>query len=816
MADRSRFLVLAFLVACGSSGGGGDAEPDVDSDEDATADVATDPSEEPAPGCNVPDAFERGGEGMSPLTPGGARAGRIDEADLPEDPTGLNHWEGGDFLLANDQVAVLIEDVGPSDGYDPWGGKPVGIFRVEDGALVEPADFGELLFGFGRYTLETTHVGVLDSDDGTAVVRAVGQLRAIPFIDRFAELLFPRDFDGVEAAIDYRLPPGAEAVDIVVHVRSVFPRDTDFPQTLLAFQRERMDAFMADEGFELESDVPRIAFVKNGQTSYALSDPRGSMNLALEVSGTMVFFASETTVAGCAEASTDFMRMYIGGPSLTGLQESIARTESQPVTRIEGNVRSESGTPLEGVRVHATSGERYLGRSLSDAAGAFAIATPEGVTPITLTTFDRRYASVSAEFAANPVELQIPDAATLRVQVEEGGIAAPARVQIRDAAFAPPPASFGEAPRPSGRRDVHFVVGEGEFTVPAGPIRVVVTRGFGYEIGLDETIDFAASGTEDRLVDLEPAGLSGLCADYHIHTQRSPDSPDPAGFKARAAAGDGLEIAMRSDHEYVIRWGDAIENEGLSDWLFGITSLELTTFDWGHFGVFPLEPSDLPNGGATIWTYRPPAEVFAEVLGLSTNPTLIVNHPRSNGGQGYFATAGYDPATGLATREELWDDSFQAIEVFNDGTFDESLDIVEDWFSFLNRGRNIVAVGSSDSHRVLRGNPVGYPRTCLAIDGEVAALRDGGGRSLVQQQTEEGRFYVSGGLGLDVRAGDARPGDTVNGAGPMASIEAEVTGASWIDADRIELFVDGVKVDEAIIEPSRDLSRGTFRFDVPV
>src|SRR4051812_24811513 len=64
---------------------------------------------------------------------GEARAGRIRADQLPVVPSGLVTWKGGDFVLANEHVALVIEDAGDSDLYDPWGGRPVGIARVVNG-----------------------------------------------------------------------------------------------------------------------------------------------------------------------------------------------------------------------------------------------------------------------------------------------------------------------------------------------------------------------------------------------------------------------------------------------------------------------------------------------------------------------------------------------------------------------------------------------------------------------------------------------------------------------------------------------------------
>ena len=77
---------------------------------------------------------------------------------IPADEREVMQWRGGDYVLANDRVAFVVEATGVSDEFDPWGGQPIGIARVEGGALVDPADFNELVFAFGSSTIEASSV----------------------------------------------------------------------------------------------------------------------------------------------------------------------------------------------------------------------------------------------------------------------------------------------------------------------------------------------------------------------------------------------------------------------------------------------------------------------------------------------------------------------------------------------------------------------------------------------------------------------------------------------------------------------------------
>ena len=100
-----------------------------DAHDDAAADAAM-PSDA-APSCKPPALFEPGDPSghPDPLNPptGQARAGKLSLAQLPTKRTGLELWADGDFVLANDKVAALIERARPSERYDPWGGKFVGV-----------------------------------------------------------------------------------------------------------------------------------------------------------------------------------------------------------------------------------------------------------------------------------------------------------------------------------------------------------------------------------------------------------------------------------------------------------------------------------------------------------------------------------------------------------------------------------------------------------------------------------------------------------------------------------------------------------------
>src|SRR5690606_34545259 len=96
--------------------------------------------------------------------------------------------------------------------------------------------------------------------------------------------------------------------------------------------------------------------------------------------------------------------------------------------------------------------------------------------------------------------------------------------------------------------------------VPAGEHRVVVSRGYEYEI-LDQTVTVTAGQTVDVTATLEQSvDTTGvMCADFHIHSAMSADSNDAVITKVKSAIADGLDIPVSSEHEWVIDFQPVIE-----------------------------------------------------------------------------------------------------------------------------------------------------------------------------------------------------------------------------------------------------------------
>lgn len=790
-----------------------------------------------------------------------AYAGRVGASVLPTVPSeveDLRVWKQGDFVLANDRIAVVIEDAGPSDHFDPWGGKPVGVARVVGGQMVEPAQFNELVFGIGRYTVQTEHVGIVDdgSDGSAAVVRIVGRMAPIPFIDDTVRILFNDSYDGWWAAYDYVLEPGSEHVE----VRGAFTNPDEAgplganPVMVLALQAYTMRNFTRDQGLGTPTgSAGWFGYVTPGATGYAVELRLGdaledrTLQSGISIAGANVFLGPFHIFSGDPTEFATIARLHVGGPDVDGMARTMMRAEGITEREITGTVfESDGTTPAAGAEVHAQiDTQHYVTRATTDASGHYTLHVP-APSAVELYAFQRGTdvaGPVAVGTSQTNADLTMPAAGTLHVVIRDAStnMAMPGRVQIRPVGGEPSsPGSFGIDANGAGRVHQEWnVTGDASFRVAAGTHHVTVSRGFEYDI-LSTDVTIVAGQTLDLMAALsrDVATPNVMCGDFHLHTNRSPDAVDGVDRKLRGAAAEGLELPVRSDHEWTTDFEPAVARMGIGQWVYGLSSLELTTYWWGHFGVFPLaEQFDQPNGGSIQWydaysgpgyLHRTPIEVFDLVYARNDPawgaPVIVVNHPRSTNTPvvgkafAYFAAMGYDPVTG-SWQDATHDERFQFVEAFNDSDFDANYvtsglsatksGTVNDWFSFLDRGIDIAVVGSSDSHGIT-DSPVGYPRTCIEVDtDDPDALRGmGNGPGFIRDRMLAGRVTVSGGVFVNAWArysGGAGqgPGSTITGANTGGeSVHVRVQAAPWVGVDRLRVFVNGALYDTIALDSS--------------
>ena len=756
-----------------------------------------------------------------------ARAGRLDDAKfIVQRPDPRQQIRLGDYLLINDKIAAYIEAPGLSDGYLEFGGEILALDRVgDDGRPLGKSTFGETMLFLSRQAIKADNVSVLNdgSDGKAAIVRASGLLTDIPFLGAF-EVLF-RESYGIPAAIDYVLEPGSE----VVKLRLSLMNNTDVPIDLTTqrnvgfFQTARQQMFADVTGYDApKGKLDYLAF-DGGDVAFAVRAPGQKLNYFAAISGFVFAMVPGFPLDACGTKTVDYAEYVVGGPDIDGALAAMRRADHagvDPWRTVTGSVLV-AGAPVPAAKVHARGADgAYLTRATADDKGHYAIRVPaaSGVTlSITApgyaipapTTLTDKQATADLSFAQGGyIDVNAQDTGTLA--------ALPVRVQvIPQVPLAATPAAFGVEDEPNGRVVQEFAVtGRATIVVPPGVHRVLVSRGFEWEI-FDKTVSVAPGQGVALDVGLRHTvdSTGVMCADFHIHSHFSADSSDEPEIKVKSAIADGLEIPVSSEHEWIIDFQPIIEKLGLTKWAYGFPSEEFTTFTWGHFGIIPIrQHTDAVNNGAIPWIGRTPPQVFHDIAMLPEKPVMIVNHPSGQGFTAYFSSVHFNRAT-AAGDAEMWSDEFGAVEVFNASDLDANRDkSVADWFALLNAGKVRWAVGNSDSHSI-KSTAVGYPRTCFRFGHDDPTKLS---PEAVRDELARGNGVVSGGLLLDVKGPNGEgPGATIKNAGGMVTLDVVVQAPTWLEAKLLEVFVDGETVDTIQLQQAQSPT-GANRYEAQV
>jgi hypothetical protein len=274
--------------------------------------------------------------------------------------------------------------------------------------------------------------------------------------------------------------------------------------------------------------------------------------------------------------------------------------------------------------------------------------------------------------------------------------------------------------------------------LPPGEYRILISRGIEYSL-FATTVTVTPGGTQwitaqiDRVVD-----TSGyISADLHVHAVNSPDSPLPLLDRVLTFMGEGVEILVSTDHDFITDYRPIIREIGAERYITSYPGDELTTFDLGHFNGYPLRPDpEALQNGAPDWAggrgpNLTPEGIFRSLKerGLVTNPVVQVNHPRATL-MGYFRAIRLDTDTlkthanpetfrmdpSLLKQEPddtgLFSDLFDAFEIYNNPS--EIPELLNDFFAFLNIGLIKTGVAVSDTHHWYSAQ-AGVPRTFVYV-----------------------------------------------------------------------------------------------------
>lgn len=448
--------------------------------------------------------------------------------------------------------------------------------------------------------------------------------------------------------------------------------------------------------------------------------------------------------------------------------------------------------------VEATTG-RFVVAATPDEQRRAILPLPDGALSVPLAVSARAggvEASDRMELTGPPYEpviLTIPESSKLLLRVSQATTGEPLPARVRILPLRGTRAlDLGPDGLAAGAIDTLIVAGgRSEISLPAGYYRVIVTHGPEWTV-LDQSIELGVGKRVELTARLERAIDPGawIPCELHVHQAPSPDSRVTLEDRVASLVAEGIAFAVPTDHNHVTDLSAAIAAQPL--WgLASVPGVEVTTDApiFGHFNVypFPLDPT-APGQGAPEYRGLTPAQLFGSLHALAPDAVVQVNHPRLEGGIGYFDVAEYEPDHDHGN--PLWSDDFDALEVWNGfdlARWENMQRVFAEWLGMLEHGHRIVATGGSDSHTI-RSEGAGYPRTYVraplagvAPDKQlVGALR-------------EGRAFVTSGPFLTARIGDAGIGDRVILQDKSVSLDVFVQVAAWMQVSTLRVYL-GSKV----------------------
>lgn len=497
------------------------------------------------------------------------------------------------------------------------------------------------------------------------------------------------------------------------------------------------------------------------------------------------------------------------------------------------SIEGEALPPETRVAALGADGKPYAVFYVED--GAFSGRLPAGPWTLVADAPGHPFsASAEVEIAAGAdvdAPLALPPAAEVTVRVRTpAGAPVPAKVTFVCEGACPkdlPGAGsrFRDTrydPFPSDVQLVDFVGASGDatFRVPPGTYDLVVSRGSEWSTfpaGWPEEAHPLELGAGPTTVDAEIAPVVSspgwVTADLHVHAINSPDSPVTNLDRVRTFLGEGVDVIVATDHDFVTDYRPIIREADAEGLLATVTGQEMTTFTWGHFNAFPFEPEpqDL-NGGAVDWgggdgPSLTPAQLFAAARDRAgpADRVVQVNHPR--GTLGYFSAIGLDTATGATTTDPalfrmpedgvrpgdtgLFSPDFTAMEIFNGFDTKAFATRTRDWFAFLQRGLTVTATAVSDTHKWYSegvGNPHSWVRVGAGVD--TAATFD---EPAFVAGINGGRLVGGNGPFVTLAASDgtstADVGEVLSTAqGTPVTLTVTVETPTWLRWDTLELY----------------------------
>ncbi|WP_437620505.1 hypothetical protein [Sorangium sp. So ce1151] len=763
-----------------------------------------------------------------------ARPARVRRITGPDDALSgpLAAGRPGDHVLENDEIAVVVDQLGPGTGLAEGGGHLIdaadararrdelGQIVARVGAPPRQVIYGELATGAG--------------EDGAAWIEVRGQVRG-------------RELEGGALSVTtrYTLGPRDRAVVITTSLQN----DGDRPIEALDLgdvvhwgAAEHVAPGMAP-GLRSEHEAPYLAGIGAG-VAYVLA-PAGDATIRARSGAGFsdVTFARQAALPpGGRAAYRRVLAIAPRGDSLAAATELFFLAGGAP-----GGVALElvdaRGAPLPPIAGKATLTPLAEGGA-APAAGALdlwlrtgkgaplAAEAPPGLYLVGFEGGGRRaLGSARIRIRAGeiaPARLALSGAGQLDIQLQERGAPAPPEDDELFVPLTPAKVSLFDAATGKAVSPPHLTLtGELQLSLPPGRFRVVASRGPEYALA-QATVD-VTDGTRSRLdLTLERVvDTPGYIAcDLRQHTAQSADAGVGTAARIVSNAVEGVECAVSSEHNLATDLRRDIAALRLEAKLRMLPGVELTSgrsgAGIGSLSVFPLgREAAAPREGALRWVDGTAVDILREVRSLPGERVVQVS--RRHGGGSPLHASGAPPSApdqGPSLLAQIVGDGAgaDAVEVWTGREAAARDRALEELWALLRASRPVTPTATSDTHGLL-GAEAGYPRTYIAVADDDPGRLDVA--DLVAGLRRRRDVVITNGPFVTMRLGDTRQGGVASArrgsrGGPL-SLSIRVERAPWVDARELHVLVGGVAAGAPIpLEGARTTPAGALLDEIAI
>ncbi|WP_438024115.1 hypothetical protein [Sorangium sp. So ce233] len=769
---------------------------------------------------------------LCPRADGAARPARVRRIAGPADALSgpLAAGRPGDHVLENDEIAVVVEQLGPGAGLAESGGH---VIDAAD-ARARRDELGQIVARLGVparqavYSELTTGAG----EDGSAWIEVRGRGGAggaLSVTTRYT--LGPRDRALVIAtSIQNDGSAPIEGLDLgdVVHWGAAAPIA---PGSAPGSRGEREAPYVAGVG----TGVAYALATADGaplraRSGAGFSDATFARPAALPPGGRAAYQRILAVAPRGDPLAVATELFFLGGGAPGGVALELVDARGAPLPPLAGRatltrVAEEGAAPAAGaLDLWLRTGER----------APLAAEAPPGLYLVGFEGSGRRaLASARVRIRAGeiaPARLALSGAGQLDIVLHERGVPAPAEDEDLFVPLTPAKVSLLDAATGKAVSPPHLTLtGELQLSLPPGRLRVVASRGPEYALA-EATVDIADNTrarldlTLERVVDT--AGYIGC--DLRQHTAQSADAGVNATERLVSNAVEGVECAVTSEHNLALaadlRRDTAILR--LDAKLRVLPGVELTSdrrgAGIGSLGVFPLgSEAAAPREGALRWVDKAAGEILREVRALPGERVVQVSR----------ASAGGSPLHAQAPPQGAPDQGARLLaQIVGDGAGADALEVwtgrgvaardsaLEELWALLRASRPVTPTATSDTHGLLGAEP-GYPRTYVGVADDDPGRLDAA--DLVAGLRRRRDVVITNGPFVTMRLGDTRQGGIASmgrgsRGGPL-SLSIRVERAPWVDARELHVLVGGVAAGAPIpLEGARTTPAGALVDEIAI